>query len=1022
MFPVSLAPPHWLWLFCSVCFLCGSGAVRPTAAATPNITLVLRDQASGEPMPGRFHVRDAAGKVHRPDQHPFWFDHFVCNGTAQLTLAPGEYSFEAERGPEFSAVTGRFNVPASGTTNLIVTLRRIADLAAEHWWSGETHIHRNIADVELLMRAEDLHVGQVITWWNKVNLWTNQPLPATRPIRFDGDRFYEPVGGEDERDGGALLFFNLPAPLQIRDGTRHFPSSAQYAQRALAQPGAWIDIEKPFWWDAPMWVALGLGHTIGIANNHQNRSGMMDNEAWGHPRDRAKYPGPEGNGWWTQQIYYHLLNCGLRLPPSAGSASGVLPNPVGYNRVYVQVEGELTYEKWCEGLRAGRSFAGNGPLLRCQANRQWPGHVFRSEGPLQIQIDGQLDSRDPIRSVELAQNGRVERITLPARFTVVESGWFLVRAVTALTNTFRFASTAPWYVELGHQPMRPRRASAEFFVDWCRERMQKLEALAEIDPGQKAALMEPWQKALGFWQGKASQAGVRVQGEIIDVIIGQILPARLYIQDQLGHSFFAESAGPNGTAVRYDRQNWINARSVERHTTLSAHPFQVELPPGTYTFLAERGKEYLSRPATLTISNEPAHIRLPLTRWGNLAERGWYSGELHTHREPADLPNLMLAEDLNVTLPLVQWTTTDDIPPNRGAKNVSGDLPAAPIAIDPTHVYYPRNTEYEIFTTAKKQHTLGALFIIHHQTFWDIPTFPLRRLAERARAEGALLDLDKHNWEWSMAIVPILKPDLFELANNHHWRTEFGITNWAVPAPAWMQIDNGSNNERNWALYGFQNYYALLNCGFRLRPSAGTANGVHPVPLGFSRVYVHLDGPFSFEAWMRGLNQGRSFVTTGPMLLVTFNGQDPGYRAERPEPTPFSVEIAGTVLSESPVSFVEIIVDGQVLTTERLAPDKTPVGSYTTSFRLKPTLRGTTWLAARCWEEGSGGRVRFAHTGPVFFDVRGDPPRPRRVEIEWLIERVRREIARSEPLLSAEARAEYQEALRTYEALAQTAR
>ena len=44
-----------------------------------------------------------------------------------------------------------------------------------------------------------------------------------------------------------------------------------------------------------------------------------------------------GNGYWSQEIYYHLLNCGLRLPPSAGSASGVLPNPVGYNRVYVHV-------------------------------------------------------------------------------------------------------------------------------------------------------------------------------------------------------------------------------------------------------------------------------------------------------------------------------------------------------------------------------------------------------------------------------------------------------------------------------------------------------------------------------------------------------------------------------------------------------------------------------------------------------------------------------------------------------------
>ncbi|HAK94366.1 MAG TPA: hypothetical protein DCM87_05035 [Planctomycetes bacterium] len=51
-------------------------------------------------------------------------------------------------------------------------------------------------------------------------------------------------------------------------------------------------------------------------------------------------------------------------PPSAGSASGVLPNPVGYNRVYVHVDGELTYAKWWEGLQAGRAFVTNGPLLR----------------------------------------------------------------------------------------------------------------------------------------------------------------------------------------------------------------------------------------------------------------------------------------------------------------------------------------------------------------------------------------------------------------------------------------------------------------------------------------------------------------------------------------------------------------------------------------------------------------------------------------------------------------------------------
>ena len=87
------------------------------------------------------------------------------------------------------------------------------------------------------------------------------------------------------------------------------------------------------------------------------------------PATPSRLPPPRGNGYWTQEIYYHILNCGLRIPPSAGSASGVLPNPVGYNRVYVHLDGPFAYEKWWEGLRAGRSFVTNGPLLRVHVER-----------------------------------------------------------------------------------------------------------------------------------------------------------------------------------------------------------------------------------------------------------------------------------------------------------------------------------------------------------------------------------------------------------------------------------------------------------------------------------------------------------------------------------------------------------------------------------------------------------------------------------------------------------------------------
>jgi len=1005
---------------------CLLGGALASSLPAANVKLTLRLEGSDQILPGRFHIKDFNGKPQRAEGLPFWNDHFVCNGQVQFELPVGDYTYEAEHGPEFTAASGRFTATENEVTEVTVRLRRIADLAKEDWWSGETHVHRHLQDAELLMRAEDLHVAQFISWWNRTNPWTNQP-PEKMPVAFDGDRFYHPLGGEDERDGGALLFFSLNRPVDITKGARHFPTSVAYAFQAKAR-GAWLDMEKPFWWDVPMWVANDFGHTIGIANNHQNRAGMLDNEAWGKPRDRSRYPGPRGNGLWTQDIYYHLLNCGLRLPPSAGSASGVLPNPVGYNRVYVHAEPELTYEKWCEGVRAGRSFVSNGPLLRCRANGQYPGQTLAARGPLAIQLEGRLDSRDPIEAVELVRNGRAERVTLPARFVVEESGWFLVRAIAALTNTFRFASTAPWYVEIGGAPMRPRAAAARFFVDWCKERMTALENNSELSPPQRQGVLQPWQRALAFWQDKSLAAGALVTGEVLDATSGQPIAARIYAQDERGQWLFAEPAGAEGSAARYDRQASVNPPAVEKHTAVSAHPFRFELPPGSYTLTVERGKEYLPLTNRFTVnippgtkSPEPMHLKLPLRRWVNMAERGWFSGDAHIHREPADLPVTLLAEDLNVGLPIVYWTTSDDVAPSRSSRNFKGDFPASPVLVDATHLYYPRNTEYEIFNTAKKSHTLGALVAVNHRSIFDLTALPLRRVAARAHAEGALLDLEKHNWEWSMAIVPIVKPDLYELANNHLWRTEFTYTNWAVPAPAYMNVGHGRGTEQQWASYGFQNYYALLNCGFRLRPSAGTANGVHPVPLGFGRVYVQMDGPFTYDAWIKGLNAGRSFVTTGPMLLATFNGAPPGHQSQR-RPGVSMVRVEGTVLSEQPVKEIELLVNGEVARTVALRSTRGPAGGFVARLDVRVRTEGTSWVAARCWEERAGGRVRFAHTAPVFFDVKDDPPRPRRAEIEFLIERVRSEIARSGPLLPPEALAEYQEALGVYEQLARRAR
>ncbi|NIP93819.1 MAG: hypothetical protein GWO24_10320 [Akkermansiaceae bacterium] len=269
--------------------------------------------------------------------------------------------------------------------------------------------------------------------------------------------------------------------------------------------GAWAEIEKPFWWDTPLWLSTGHVQSVGIAHNHMQRGGVLGTEAWGRPRDLERYPGAHGNGLYTQDLYYRILNCGLRIPPSAGSASGVLPNPVGYNRVYVQCGATLDWDRWWDGLAKGRSFVTNGPLLRLTANGALPGEVMKSDGALKVVVTGRLSSNDAIRKIELVRNGTVSEVKLPLEFRADRSGWFLVRAIAEVKETFRFASTAPWYVEIGGAPMKVDRESALFFLEWARERKVRVEA-ALPDPAQRAEVAAAHQAAVAYWQEMVATA------------------------------------------------------------------------------------------------------------------------------------------------------------------------------------------------------------------------------------------------------------------------------------------------------------------------------------------------------------------------------------------------------------------------------------------------------------------------------------------------------------------------------------
>jgi hypothetical protein len=443
---------------------------------------------------------------------------------------------------------------------------------------------------------------------------------------------------------------------------------------------------------------------------------------------------------------------------------------------------------------------------------------------------------------------------------------------------------------------------------------------------------------------------VRLRGEILDADTGRPLPARVYVLGEDGSWHFARSEAKGGSVVEYRKQR--GPRSVEMHTTLSAHPFALDLPPGRYTVTVEHGKEYLPESRTVTVGPGPVNETFRLKRWIDMVGRGWYSGETHVHRGLDELPNVMLAEDLNVAFPLLYWVTEAFTPPRAGNRSVTRDVPAKPIAVDATHVIYPRNTEYEIFTVGKKPHTLGAVFLLNHKRVIEQGVPPVGPVARRGKAEGALVELDKHNWPWSMMVVPVAGVDLYELANNHLWRTEFGLPDFGEAPADWMRVERGPRGftEAGWVEYGCRNYYTLLDCGFRLRPTAGTASGVHPVPLGFGRVYVHVGKRFSYDAWVRGLNAGHSFVTTGPMLLAKLDGRDPGEVFRPSGGGPHGFRLSGRALSAAPLSRVEVVVNGEIAERIKPANRKTAAGGYESVLDARLTVAGSSWLAVRCYE------------------------------------------------------------------------
>jgi len=492
--------------------------------AEGRLQVEIFDQATGQAVNARCYLTDAANKFWAPAGVPQYNKpperHFIAAGKFEISLPPGQYKLQVERGPEYRAVAREIETAAGSTHQEKIELERWINMNVRGWFSGDLHNHRPWREMPMLLLAEDLNLAPTLTQWvwesdfNAMAPPASEAGPAVHVV--DATHAFSVYDTEIERlkDGpGAVDLAGLRSPLEFQ-GYLVSPPNTVFAQEARQQ-GGYVDAEKITWRDVAALVALGDVDFGGLVYNHFNRHGVETETApWGMiPKENPEYETPAGMARWAMSIYYRFLNCGFRLGASAGSASGVKPSPLGFERVYVHLTAEFSYAEWFRALKRGRSFATNGPMLFLTVNGSEPGDTIRlpdQGGAAQskvrkLKVHVEASSAGPLDGVEVVWKGKVVKSASPGKdptravadceLDANETGWVAARAFEKPAASIRFAHTSPVYVQVGNgRGTVPE--DAKFFVDWIDREVKFYKGYSGFRSEQdREAMLEMYRKA-----------------------------------------------------------------------------------------------------------------------------------------------------------------------------------------------------------------------------------------------------------------------------------------------------------------------------------------------------------------------------------------------------------------------------------------------------------------------------------------------------------------------------------------------
>ncbi|WP_337176284.1 CehA/McbA family metallohydrolase [Paludisphaera sp.] len=447
----------------------------------------------------------------------------------------------------------------------------------------------------------------------------------------------------------------------------------------------------------------------------------------------------------------------------------------------------------------------------------------------------------------------------------------------------------------------------------------------------------------------------------------------------------------------------------------------VLLPAGEYEIEYTRGPEYRVQKRAVTVPAGPTHREdFKLERWIHLAAMGWYSGDHHVHAagcahyesptegvRPEDMWRHIVGEDLDVGC-VLSWgpcwyaqkeffggkvhelSTAENL--MRYDVEVSG-FPSSHAG----HLSLLRLTEDDYPGTTR----------IEEWPSWDLPVL------KWAKEQGGVAGFSHTGWGLrteSNAIPTDEIPPFDGIGANEyivdvvHDAVDF-ISTVDTPIPWELNI-----------------WYHTLNCGYRTRVSGETDFPcIYGERVGLGRSYVKLDGKLDFDAWVRGIKEGRSYVSDGRSHLIDLRVDDLAMGEEGSElnlPAAGTVKVrvkASALLAEERSAEtesirsrrldaqpywhverarvgasrkvpVEIVVNGVAVDRREVEAD----GSIH-DLEFDVPIAKSSWVAARVFPS--------SHTNPVFVIVDGKPIRASRKSAEWCLKSVDQCWSQKEPAI-----------------------